>query len=81
MAAQHVVERPNRAPRLVRFTAWRFARGYDSPMPASHSWSASAPLLPLIRVAVAWMFVTAATLVGPCRPPAAAPALAAEATP
>ncbi len=48
-------------------------------MPSTHSPSVSAPLLPLIRVAVAWSFVTVAALCGPCRAPAPAPALAAEA--
>jgi hypothetical protein len=47
-------------------------------MPSTHSPSVSAPLLSLIRVAVAWLFVTAAALCGPCRAPAAAPAFAAE---
>ena len=41
------------------------------------------PALPwwVIRLLVAWGLVTLASLAGPCRPPAAAPALAAEATP
>jgi hypothetical protein len=50
-------------------------------MPSSRSPFVSAPLLPLIRVVVAWSFVTAAALCGPCHAPAPAPAFAAEIAP
>ena len=45
----------------------------DSPRPVLPWW--------LVRLLVAWGLITLATLVGPCRPPVASPALAAEAAP
>jgi len=71
----------NRAPRLGLPRLDRRDGGYDSPMPSSRSPFVSAPLLPLIRVVVAWSFVTAAALCGPCHAPAPAPAFAAEIAP